>query len=346
MTRSLPGARLAAAAGCLALVVAAGCSSWRPAASSGGPETSGAAAPVQAGTVTAGSVYVPGSNLQGTLRSVGSSTLSNLMVDWGERFETLHPGVRFSIVGGGSASAMAPLIEGRSDLAPMSRPFSAAERAAFKARHGHEPTQLTVAFDAIAVYVHKNNPLPQLTLAQLDAIYSDQPAGGAALLRSWGELGVGGELAAAPIQVYGPQPQHGLHGVFRSMVMGNRGYRIDMTGEPVSSAIVQAAGSEEAAIAFASQMFVTRRTRQVPIAARAGETAHPPTPQAILGGQYPLSRRLYLYVNRTPGQPLPVVLAEFLRFVCARQGQEMAARDGAVALTEALARAECLAAID
>lgn len=280
------------------------------------------------------------------MRSVGSSTLNNLMAEWAERFESLHPGVKFSLVGGGSSSAAAPLINGSSELAPMSRAFTGTEVAAFKARHGYEPTRLTVAFDAIAIYVHKSNPLPQLTLAQLDRIYSDQPAAGASLIRTWSELGAGGEIANTPIRPYGPQPQHGLHGVFRSMVMGNRGYRIDMSGEPVSSAIVQAAGADESAIAFASQMFISKRTRQVPLAARAGEAAHPPTPQAILSGQYPLSRRLYLYVHRVPNTPLPIPLAEFLRFVCSLQGQDIAARDGAVALTEALAREECLSKID
>ncbi len=318
----------------------------------GSPRSGANAAAAEAAGITRPPVdddlplYLPGTNLRGTIRAIGSSTLTNLLNTWGELFRKVHPNVTLDITGGGSGSALAPLLEGRSEIAQMSRPFSTSELAAFKARFGYEPTVVTVALDAIAIYVHKTNPLQRIDLVQLDAIYSQRARRGGRPPATWGELGTSGELAGVPIIVYGPQPQHGLYGLFRTMVMEGDDFRIGMQGEPVSSAIVQAVGTEENAIGFASQLFASRRTRQLPVARNPGEPAYAPDSKSIVAGRYPLARRLYLYVNRGPSRPLPVPVADFLRFVCSRQGQELIAQDGGIAMTAELAQRECLDRID
>ena len=285
--------------------------------------------------------YRPGSNMAGEIKSVGSSTLTTLLNRWSEEFRRIHPRVDLDITGGGSSAALRPLIAGTSDFAPMSRELNARELASVKERWGYEPLRLTVALDAVAVYVNKDNPLRSLDLRQLDALYSIAPKRGGTRPVTWGELGVSGPLATREIALYGPRRTHGIYSVFRTMVMQEAGYRVEMQSEPVSSAIVQAPGSDETAIAFASRFFSTRRTRQLAIAEAPGKQAFAPTAKNIASGAYPLSRKLYLYVNKPPGGAMPAHVAEFLRYVCSRQGQEVLARDGGIALTRELGEAEC-----
>jgi phosphate transport system substrate-binding protein len=285
--------------------------------------------------------YRPGSNMAGVIKSVGSSTLTNLLNRWSEEFERIHPRVDLNITGGGSSAAMRPLVAGTSDLAPMSRELNVREIAGFKERWGYEPLRLTVALDAVAVYVNKDNPLRSLDLRQLDALYSINPKRGGSRVLTWGELGVTGPLAGRVISLHGPRRTHGIYSVFRTMVMQEAGYRVEMQSEPVSSAIVQAPGSDDAAIAFASVFFNTRRTHQLAIAAAPGKPAVAPTAQSITDGSYPLARKLHVYVNKPPGKDLPVLVAEFLRYVCSRQGQEVLARDGGIALSQELSESEC-----
>ena len=285
--------------------------------------------------------YRPGSNMAGMIKTRGSSTLTTLLNLWSEDFRRIHPRVDLEITGGGSSAAMRPLLAGTSDIAPMSRELNERELASFRERWGYEPLRLTVALDAVAVYVNKSNPLRALDLRQLDATYSIAPRRGGVTPRVWGDLGVKGPLADKAINLYGPRRTHGIYSVFREMVLQDAAYRVEMQSEPVSSAIVQAPGSDDAAIAFASRFFDTQRTRQLDIAAEPGKAAVAPTAQNIADGSYPLSRKLYLYVNRGPGRTLEPQVTEFLLYVCSRQAQEVLARDGGIAITQAIGDSEC-----
>ncbi len=285
--------------------------------------------------------YRPGTNLQGVVRTVGSSTLTTLFSTWSDDFERMQGRIRLQITGGGSSAAVAPLVAGQSDLAPMAREMTAREIEGFKARWGYAPTRLTVALDAIAVFVHKDNPLKMLTLAQLESIYAIEPRQGIASPQTWRDLGVGGPLAGQPVRRYGPQRSQGIYSVFRSQVLGGAEYVLSMQSEPVSSAVVQAAGADEAGIAFSSRMFATLRTRAVPIASTSAEPAGLPTARNIAEGRYPLARRLYVYVNKGPNRPLPPQVTEFLRYVCSYEGQERLAQSGGIALTREISEAEC-----
>jgi phosphate transport system substrate-binding protein len=290
--------------------------------------------------------YLPGRNMAGVIKSAGSSTLTTLLNRWSEEFRRIHPRVDLDITGGGSSAAMRPLLAGTSDLAPMSRELDDREVATFKQQWGYEPLRLTVALDAVAVYVNKNNPLRSIDLPQLDALYSISPKRGGKTPVTWGELGVSGALANQEISLHGPRRSHGIYSVFRTMVMQEAGYRVEMKSEPVSSAIVQAPGSDETAIAFASRFFSTLRTRQLAIAEAPGKPAVMPTAATIANGTYPLARKLYLYVNKPPGKDLPAHVSEFLRYLCSRQGQEVLARDGGIALTRELSEVECAGLLD
>ncbi len=280
--------------------------------------------------------------LAGKIRSVGSSTLSNLLNRWATDFKLIYPEVEIEVSGGGSGTALPALIEGRAELAPMSRALKKDEIAKFQAKFGYEPTQFIVGLDALAVYVNKNNPLKQMTLKQLDAIYSITRKRGGQQIRYWGQLGLEGDWREREIVLKGPSPAMGMHSVFREMALEGGDFRYDLRGEPVATSIVQGVGATDAAIGFASYFYGSKRARALAIAANDSGPFYEPTHANCVSGAYPMSRFLYVYANKPPGKALNALAAHFLAFACSKQGQETAARDGNYPLTADILYKECL----
>lgn len=290
--------------------------------------------------------YVRAGEVTGSVRAVGSSTLSNLLNRWVRDFKLLHPQVEVEVVGGGSGIAMPALLDGKSDLAPMSRPMNRDEIAAFEKKFGYPPTKVTVALDAIAIYVHKDNPIERVTLAQLDGIFSITRRRGGPEIRRWGQLGAGGEWREAPITIKSPASTHGMHGLFRELVLNGGEYRLDLRAEPVSTSIVQGVGTERGAIGFASYFYATQRTRTLPVAASETGPFVAPTQADAASGRYPLTRFLAIYVNKKPGEPVAAAARALLTFICSRQGQEVVARDGNYPLSADAAARDCARQLD
>lgn len=285
--------------------------------------------------------YEPATAIAGGVRAIGSSTLSNLLLRWSAEFHRLYPAVEVRVVGGGSETAVPALIEGRADLGPMSRPMSDAEVERFRAKFGYPPTRLTVAVDAIAVYVNKHNPLARISFPELDGIFSATRKLGSDPIRTWGQLGLGGDWATRAIVIKGPSPTQGIYGVFRSTALAGGAYRLDMRPEPVASSIVQAVATEDGAIGFASHFLAAARTRALAIGRQDEGPYVLPLAEHAADGSYPLARKLFIYINRSPGGAVAPAVREFLRFACSEQGQEIAARDGNFPLSAALASREC-----
>lgn len=147
--------------------------------------------------------YKRTSGVSGNLNSIGSDTLNNLMTYWAEGYKKQYPNVNIQIEGKGSTTAPPALIEGTSQLGPMSREMTGAEVDKFEAKYGYKPTRVRVALDGIAVYVNKDNPIEKLTLKQLDGIFSATRKRGGKDMKTWGDLGLTGEWAAKPISLYG-----------------------------------------------------------------------------------------------------------------------------------------------
>lgn len=286
------------------------------------------------------------SSLAGNVTSIGSSTLSNLLFRWSTDFKLLYPNVEINIVGGGSDTAPIALMAGTADLAPMTRPMSATELAAFKTKFGYEPTRVTVALDAIAIYVNKNNPLTQISLKQVDGIFSSTYKRGAAPIKTWDQLGlIGGKWQSLKIEPKGPSRAQGIYGLFRELALDGGDFRFDMKPEPVASSIVQGVGADEKAMGFASYFYASARARALAVAKADEGPFVLPTQDGVLSGAYPLSRMLYIYVNKPANGALPAVARELLRFICTEPGQAVVARDGNYPLSATLATKECLAKI-
>jgi phosphate transport system substrate-binding protein len=275
----------------------------------------------------------------GSLKCVGSDTMNNLVALWAEGFKKSYPSAREGIEGKGSASGPPALTEGTCSFAPMSRDWKDSEIDAFKQKHGYGPTVIPVAIDMLAVFVHKDNPLRELSLQQIDAIFSKNRNGGLKTeIRTWGDLGLEGEWKDRAISLYGRNATSGTYGYFKENALFKGDFKPTVKEQPGSSAVVQAVASDRYAIGYSGIGYRTADVRAVPLAPASGAKAVAPEAEFAYSGEYPLSRFLFLSVNHRKGAPLDPLRREFLRYVLSASGQADVIKDGYLPITAPIAR--------
>ena len=280
-----------------------------------------------------------GGEVSGSLKCVGSDTMNNLVALWAEGFKKFYPSVREGIEGKGSASGPPALTEGTCTFAPMSRNWKPSEIDAFKEKHGYAPVVVPTAIDMLAVFVHKDNPLPELSLQQVDAIFSKNRNGGAkADIRTWGDLGLEGEWKDKPISLYGRNASSGTYGYFKENALFKGDFKPTVKEQPGSSSVVQAIASDKFAIGYSGIGYMTADVRAVPLAAKPGSKAVPVEPEFAYTGEFPLARFLYMSVNHKPGSELDPLRREFIRYMLSAEGQADVKKDGYLPITAAVAR--------
>ncbi len=288
-----------------------------------------AAAQVEAGVP----VYQKASGVSGNISSVGSDTLANLMTLWAEEFKRAYPNVNIQIQAAGSSTAPPALTEGTSNLGPMSRKMKNKEKEAFEKKHGYEPVAIPVAIDALAVYVHKDNPVKGLTIPQVDAIFSStRKCGGDADISNWGDAGVGGALASKNIQIYGRNSVSGTYGYFKKKGLCKGDFRSTVNEQPGSASVVQSVSSSINGIGYSGVGYKTSGVKAVALAKKPGQPFVEANNENALNGSYPLSRFLYVYVNKQPNKPLAPLEREFIKMVLSKVGQEVVIKDGYIPL--------------
>lgn len=277
--------------------------------------------------------YERASGISGNLTSIGSDTLANLMTLWAQEFKKNYPNVNIQIQAAGSSTAPPALAEGTANMGPMSRMMKDSEIQAFEARHGYRPTAVPVAIDALAVYVHKDNPIEGLTIAQVDAIFSStrRCSTGEDVTR-WGELGLSDAWTSRPIQLYGRNSVSGTYGYFKDNALCKGDFKNNVNEQPGSASVVQSVSSSLNAIGYSGIGYRTSSVRAVPLAAKAGDPFIEATPEQAASGDFPLARYLYVYVNKRPNQALAPLDREFVKLMLSKQGQEVVNRDGYVPL--------------
>ena len=282
--------------------------------------------------------YKPVSGVSGNLKSIGSDTLNNLMTLWAEGFNAMYPNVKIEIEGKGSSTAPAALIAGTAQFGPMSRPMKAKEEDDFEKKYGYKPLAIRGAVDALAVYVHKDNPIKCLTLQQVDAIFSKTRNGGLNKdIKTWGDVGLTGAWASRPISLYGRNSASGTYGYFKEVALFNGDYKNEVKEQPGSSTVVQGVASDIAGIGYSGVGYKTADVKFVPLAAGDGQECFEPSSENATSGNYPIARFLYIYVNKNPNQKLEPLRAEFIRYVYSKQGQEAVVKDGFFPVLKALA---------
>jgi len=272
--------------------------------------------------------YKPTSGVSGSLKSIGSDTLNNVMTLWAEDFRKAYPSVQIEIEGKGSSTAPPALIAGTSQFGPMSRPMKAAEADAFEAKFGYKPTAVRVAVDTLAVFVNKDNPLQCLSLTQLDAVFSKTLISGApASIVTWGQLGLTGEFADKPISLFGRNSASGTYGYFKDVALSGGDYKDTVKEQPGSSAVVQGIAADKYAMGYSGIGYKTADVRAIGVAGRDGKCVEP-TQASAYAGTYPVTRFIYMYLNKNPSEALSPLQTEFLKFVLSRDGQADVAKDG------------------
>jgi phosphate transport system substrate-binding protein len=270
--------------------------------------------------------YQKASGVSGSLSSTGSDTMNNLMTLWGESFAKMYPNVKIQVEGKGSSTAPPALISGTAQFGPMSRAMRATEIDQFEKKYGYKPTQLRTSYDALAVYVSKDNPLDKATLAQIDGAFSKTRRKGGKNAATWGDLGLTGDWAGRPLSLYGRNSASGTYGFFKENVLGNGDFKDTVKEQPGSASVVQGVTEDRFGIGYSGIGYKTSGVKVVALEGKGG--ASNGSYEDVISGKYPLARFLYVYVNRAPGKPLDPVVREFLKFVFSKEGQEIVIKDG------------------
>ncbi len=279
------------------------------------------------------STYTKAAGVSGNLSSVGSDTLANLMTLWAEEFKRTYPNVNIQIQAAGSSTAPPALTEGTSNIGPMSRRMKHKEEEAFERKYGYKQLAIPVAIDALAVYVHKDNPIEGLTIPQVDAIFSaTRKCGADSDITTWGEVGLTGAMAGRNIQLYGRNSVSGTYGYFKKKGLCKGDYKPTVNEQPGSASVVQSVSSSINGIGYSGVGYKTSGVRAVPLTKKPGSPFIAASAENALNGSYPLSRFLYVYVNKHPNKPLAPLEREFIKMVLSRVGQQVVVKDGYIPL--------------
>ncbi len=262
-------------------------------------------------------------NRSGTVIQVkGSDTIVNLAQAWAEQYKRVEPSVEIEVSGGGSGVGIAALERGAVDIANASRNMKAKEIARAKEHTGKDPVEFIAAFDALAVYVHKENPLIDITFEQLARIFAD---GGD--ITNWSQLGVTipGVKDDRIVRV-SRQSSSGTYEFFRERVLHSKDFKLgsrDMSG---SKETVELIGSARTAIGYSGMGYAMGTVKMLNIAAAAGQPAYAPTVENTQNKTYPLARSLLLY---TLGQPHGAV-RKYIDWILSPAGQKIVEESGFV----------------
>ena len=180
--------------------------------------------------------YQKASGVAGNISSVGSDTLANLMTLWAEDFKRQYPNVNIQVQAAGSSTAPPALTEGTSNVGPMSRKMKDKEKEAFEQKFGYKPTPIPVAVDALAVYVHKDNPIKGLSIADVDAIFSaNRKCGANNDIQRWGDAGLQGAWDKRDIQLFGRNSVSGTYGYFKKKGLCKGDFKNSVNEQPGSA---------------------------------------------------------------------------------------------------------------
>jgi len=285
--------------------------------------------------------YKPASGISGSIKSVGSDTLNNLMTLWAEEFNKQYPNVQIEIEGKGSSTAPPALIQGTAQFGPMSREMKADEIQAFKAKYGYPPVAIKVGVDALAVFVHKDNPIKEISMDQIRQVFSVEGKD-----MKWGDLGATGEWADKPISLYGRNSASGTYGFFKEHALGKKDFKNTVKEQPGSSSVVQGVAADKFGMGYSGIGYVTADVKALAVSNPKGDTkeAFAPTAENAYSGDYPLARFLFMYINAKPGTGATPIVQEFVKLIASQQGQQTVVKDGYFPLTKKTADEQIKAA--
>ena len=291
-------------------------------------------------------------NISGSIAIAGSDTMQPIVAKVAAAFRLWQPNIKIAVQGGGSDAAMdqflqnqptirrgdanpkGHLISGHVGLLASSRPLTEEERKDFRSRYGFEVTEVPIAIGAIAIYVNYQNPIRSLSLEQVDAIFSKTRKRGIQVnVNTWGQLGLQDGWDEQPIRLYGRDKRSGTRTLFIHSALLDGALKSEVKEEPGTAMEILDISRDPLGIGYAGIGFQASTVRILPIAPKAGDDPVLPTAESAANGTYPLTRALYLYAKRNPKGELAPEIAEFLKFINSREGQETIAKAGVYPLS-------------
>ena len=261
----------------------------------------------------------------GNLSVSAPETMKPLLRAWADGLALRHPRLKINIVQEGSSTGLSALLEHRTEIAAMPRRITAAEITEFVKEYGYEPTEVPVAIDAVAIFVHKDNPITGLSLEELDAMFCRERLRGVRYtIDSWGLVGVMDEWFETPIHIYGRNGKSLPAHFFREEVCKGGTLRPQLTDGHGLASVVLDVGDDPEGIGFSAVGYETSLVKPVPIASVKGGRYITPSLQTAMDGSYPLRRNLYFYVAKPPKGAPAQASAELIRFALSQQGQQTA----------------------
>ncbi len=273
--------------------------------------------------------YLLVKGVSGSLTVVGSDTMKPFTEIWAGELQRFYPGLVIRVESLGSETGLSALLEGKAQIAAMSRRMTSQEISEFMREFGYEPTEVPVAVDALTVFVHRDNSIIGLTLQELDSVFcAERRRGLKYRIDTWGDLGLDTGWADTPIHLYGRDGRSGTAAFFREHVCEGADFHPTMTKSAGSASVVVDIMKDRYGIGFSGIGYRTSAVRPVPLASASGMRYVEPTIQSIMDGSYPLRRTLYLYVNRPPKGPASPAVVEFVKFAVSLQGQQVVLNHG------------------
>lgn len=266
--------------------------------------------------------YKKVSDVYGTIKVSGSSTMSNLMSIWCSGFSDVYHNTNCMVESFGSRTAPQDLEKGNIDIGAMSEPMSSKDRQDFKNIYGYEPLEIKVAIDMIAVLVNIENPINCITIDKLDGIYSNTySCQGSTDITTWGDLNPDGEWKNTPIKAYGKTPLSGTYDVFKKIALCNGNYNNSITEMASSRDIVDFVSQDVYSIGYSGVGYQTSGVKAVNVG-KSMHNCYPPKSEFALSKQYPFTRNLYLYLKEDPSKGMKKLTREFLKYILSKDGQE------------------------
>jgi len=269
------------------------------------------------------------------LRIVGSGNMAGFLERMARGFESEHAGVRIHVEATNSSAGPPALLNGRAQLASMSRPMNGDETLAFRAVHDRDAIATAVAIDALAVFVNSDNPLERITLSELDAIFStSRKCGASAPITQWKQVGLDGNWGEREIGLYGHLPSAGTHDSFRRNALCGGGFRDGVREQPGKRSVILSLSEARYGIGYAARADLQSNVKALRIARSESDPYASIEAEDVYAGRYPLARELYLY--RLPGDDpeRDPLVHDFLAYALSQAGQVEVADSGFLPLAE------------
>ena len=273
--------------------------------------------------------YAPAIQVKGPIDLIGTDALSELGEEWSSVFRKIHPEANLIFRPALTKEAVKALTDGTSLLVITAREFTQEETKGFQAKFGYMPMRIPICLDANIIFVNKNNPMTAVSMEQLDAILSKtRLAGAKAAAVVWGDLGLRGEWAKLPIQVYTRAAGTATRASIAEKIMLNGEFRPGIQDRNDASSLAEAVMTDQAGLGISTMASWYVANKVLPVVPHKGEDARFPTQENVTTSRYPMPRLYYAYLNRTPGAPLPGPTNEVIHFLLSQEGQNAVADSG------------------